>query len=110
MLQLYNLLRIKIGFRSISEAENAFKEGIVWGIIHFGKDFSERLITRAIANKNADLETITGSRITVNLDWSSKNVIFKNPTIISLSVYDNIFVMLCLYIYLRYLNFNHVPI
>lgn len=68
-----DVLHVKIEFRDFFEAENALDKRQVWGLIHFGKEFSKTwLLRRAMANKYANLETITGSQITVTLDWSNK--------------------------------------
>ena len=55
----------------MSEALEAGRNGQVWGVIHFGHNFTEEFEIRQEAGDSATLENIIRSRITVNMDSSS---------------------------------------
>jgi hypothetical protein len=55
----------------VSEALEAGRNGQVWGVIHFGHNFTEEFEIRQEAGDSATLENIIRSRITVNMDSSS---------------------------------------
>ena len=59
-------------FSNYSEALEATRNGEVWGVIHFGQNFTDELVVRQSDGNDADNETIIGSRISISLDWSSK--------------------------------------
>ena len=59
-------------FSNYSEAIEATRNGEVWGVIHFGQNFTDELVVRQSDGNDADNETIIGSRISISLDWSSK--------------------------------------
>ncbi len=62
----------KVPFRDLEEAEKAAKNGQVWGVIHFGANFSEQLLARIQDGVNdGNLETIRTSQIGIRLDESS---------------------------------------
>lgn len=56
----------------MSEALEAGKNGEVWGVIHFGHNFSEEFEKRQADGDSATLENIIRSRISINMDSSSK--------------------------------------
>ena len=53
-----------------NEALEATKRGDVWGVIHFGQNFTDELIVRQGDGSAAQNETILASRINVYLDYS----------------------------------------
>jgi hypothetical protein len=55
----------------VSEALEAGRNGQVWGVIHFGHNFTEEFEIRQEAGDSATLENIIRSRISVNIDSSS---------------------------------------
>jgi hypothetical protein len=61
----------------VSEALEAGRNGQVWGVIHFGHNFTGEFEIRQEAGDSATLENIIRSRITVNMD-SSSAMIKKN--------------------------------
>lgn len=76
MLIYYSFRKVifweKVPFRDLKEAEKAAKNGHVWGVIHFGANFSQQLIARIQDGVNdGNLETIRTSQIGIRLDESS---------------------------------------
>jgi hypothetical protein len=55
----------------VSEALDAGRNGQVWGVIHFGHNFTGEFEIRQDAGDSATLENIIRSRISVNMDSSS---------------------------------------
>ena len=62
---------MQVPFKNYSEALQATANGEVWGVIHFGAQFTDELVVRQSAGNDADNETIQNSRISISLDWSS---------------------------------------
>ena len=56
----------------MDDAIEATRRGEVWGVIHFGQNFTDELVVRQSDGNSADNETIVNSRISITLDWSSK--------------------------------------
>lgn len=56
----------------MEDAISATRRGEVWGVIHFGPDFTDELVVRQSDGNHADNATIINSRISITLDWSSK--------------------------------------
>lgn len=50
----------------------AGKNGRVWGVVHFGHNFTEEFELRQTEGDSATVENIMRSRISVNMDSSSK--------------------------------------
>lgn len=67
---------IQVPYRSLSDALDATLQGTVWGVIHFGTNFTEELLERQVEGNAVDKQTILDSRIGVTLDWSSKFLFF----------------------------------
>lgn len=66
-------------YGNISDALEAGKNGQVWGVIHFGHNFTEEFEIRQSAGDSASLENIIRSRISINMDSSSEYpYIFNN--------------------------------
>ncbi len=66
----------KIPFQNYEEAEKAAKDGEVWGIIKFGGNFTEQLISRISTSLNdGDLQNIAASQVGIHLDESSLLII-----------------------------------
>lgn len=51
---------------------DATRRGEVWGVVHFGQNFTDELVVRQADGNHADNETILASRIAITLDWSSE--------------------------------------
>jgi hypothetical protein len=56
----------------VSDALDAGKKGHVWGVIHFGSNFTEEFEVRQTEGDAANVENIIRSRISVNMDSSSE--------------------------------------
>jgi len=69
-------VKIQIPYDNVTEALEAGRNGEVWGIIHFGDNFTEEYENRQYLGDSAELENIFRSRISVNMD-SSSEFIFK---------------------------------
>ncbi|XP_046651597.1 ABC transporter G family member 20-like [Daphnia pulicaria] len=63
---------IQVPYDNVSEALEAGRNGQVWGVIHFGHNFTEEFEIRQEAGDSATLENIIRSRISVNIDSSNK--------------------------------------
>ncbi len=63
---------VQVPFKSLSDALDATKRGEVWGVVHFGQNFTDELVVRQSDGNYADNETIIASRISITLDWSSE--------------------------------------
>ena len=63
---------MQIPYENVSEAMDAGKNGRVWGVIHFGRNFTEEFEIRQSEGDSANLENIIRSRISINMDSSSK--------------------------------------
>ena len=62
----------QVPFQSLSDALDATRRGEVWGVVHFGQNFTDELVVRQSDGNYADNETIIASRISITLDWSSE--------------------------------------
>lgn len=70
---------MQIPFETVSEAMEAGKRNDVWGVIHFGHNFTEEFEVRQNSGDSASFENIIGSQISVNMDSTSKQKnIYKN--------------------------------
>lgn len=65
----------KVPYTNYTEALEATRRGDVWGVIHFGQNFTDELVVRQSDGNSADNETILASQIGVSLDWSSKFIL-----------------------------------
>ena len=63
---------VQVPFQTIPEALNATKDAKVWGLVHFGANFSENLISRHANGSYIDMDTIVGSRINIMMDSTSE--------------------------------------
>ncbi|XP_046651593.1 ABC transporter G family member 20-like [Daphnia pulicaria] len=68
---------IQVPYDNVSEALEAGRNGQVWGVIHFGHNFTGEFEIRQEAGDSATLENIIRSRITVNMD-SSNQIIYSS--------------------------------
>lgn len=68
----YVFVYFKVPFENISDAMEAGKNGRVWGVVHFGHNFTEEFELRQTEGDSATVENIMRSRISVNMDSSSK--------------------------------------
>jgi hypothetical protein len=71
LLIFYVMCVLQVPFKSLSDAIDATKRGEVWGVVHFGQNFTDELVVRQADGNHADNETILASRIAITLDWSS---------------------------------------
>ncbi|EFX71377.1 ABC protein, subfamily ABCH [Daphnia pulex] len=71
---LDNTTIVQIPYQSLSDALDATLQGTVWGVIHFGHNFTEELLERQIDGNAVDKETIQASRIGITLDWSNEQI------------------------------------
>nr|QBM06389.1 ATP-binding cassette sub-family H-like protein 1 [Daphnia magna] len=69
-----NTTIIQVPFQSVAEALDATKRGNVWGVVHFGKDFTDELVVRQADGNYADNETIRASRVAITLDESNQQI------------------------------------
>ncbi|KAI9558718.1 ABC protein [Daphnia sinensis] len=65
---------IQMPYGSISDAFEAGKNGQVWGVIHFGHNFTEEFEIRQSVGDSASLENIIRSRISINMDSSNQQI------------------------------------
>ncbi|XP_057368473.1 ABC transporter G family member 20-like [Daphnia carinata] len=65
---------IQMPYGSISDALEAGKNGQVWGVIHFGHNFTQEFEIRQSVGDSASLENIIRSRISVNMDSSNQQI------------------------------------
>lgn len=56
----------------MSSAIEATRNGEVWGVVHFGKNFTDEIIVRQSDGSASSNETVIGSRIGVTMDFSSE--------------------------------------
>ncbi|EFX70382.1 ABC protein, subfamily ABCH [Daphnia pulex] len=65
---------IQIPYDNISDALVAGKKGHVWGVIHFGHNFTEEFEVRQSEGDSANLKNIIRSRISINMDSSNQQI------------------------------------
>jgi hypothetical protein len=63
---------LQIPFETVPEAMEAGKRNDVWGVIHFGHNFTKEFEIRQNSGDSASFENIIGSQISVNMDSTSK--------------------------------------
>ena len=63
---------LQVPYDNVSKALEAGKKGQVWGMIHFGHNFSEEFEIRQDAGDSATVENIIRSKISINMDSTSK--------------------------------------
>lgn len=63
---------LKVPYSNYTEAFKAFENTEIYGVIHFGKSFSDDLKLRETNGAETAIETILGSDINVQLDWTSE--------------------------------------
>ncbi|KAK4007658.1 hypothetical protein OUZ56_012811 [Daphnia magna] len=62
---------IQVPYENLTEALEAGRSGEVWGVIHFGHNFTEEFEKRQADGDSATLENIIRSRIGINMDSSN---------------------------------------
>lgn len=62
----------QIPYQSLSDATEATKRGEVWGVIHFGQNFTDEMVVRQGDGSSATNATIIASQINVTMDFSSQ--------------------------------------
>jgi hypothetical protein len=55
----------------VSDALEAGRNGHVWGVIHFGSNFTEEFEIRQSVGDSANVENIMRSQIGINMDSTS---------------------------------------
>jgi hypothetical protein len=65
-------LWLQIPFDNYSEALEAGKRNDVWGVIHFGHNFTEEFEIRRESGDSATYDTILRSQINVRMDSTSR--------------------------------------
>ncbi|XP_057380008.1 ABC transporter G family member 20-like [Daphnia carinata] len=65
---------IQIPYLSLPEAIEATKRGEVWGVVHFGRNFTDELMVRQADGSAASNETIIASQIGVTMDFSNQQI------------------------------------
>ncbi|KZS17646.1 ABC protein, subfamily ABCH [Daphnia magna] len=73
-LRYVNKNIIQVPFENISDAMEAGKNGRVWGVVHFGHNFTEEFELRQTEGDSATVENIMRSRISVNMDSSNQQI------------------------------------
>ncbi|KAI9558715.1 ABC protein [Daphnia sinensis] len=73
-LRYVNKKIIQVPFENISDALEAGKNGHVWGVVHFGHNFTEEFELRQMEGDSATMENIMRSRISVNMDSSNQQI------------------------------------
>ena len=63
---------MQVSYDNVSDAMEAGRNGQVWGVIHFGRNFTEEFEIRQTEGDSATVENIIRSRISVNVDSSSE--------------------------------------
>ncbi|KZS17644.1 ABC protein, subfamily ABCH [Daphnia magna] len=65
---------IQVPYESVSTALDAGRKGSVWGVIHFGHNFTEELEIRQSEGDAVNIENIIRSRISINMDSSNQQI------------------------------------
>nr|CAH0102200.1 unnamed protein product [Daphnia galeata] len=65
---------IQIPFETVPEAMEAGKRNDVWGVIHFGHNFTKEFEIRQNSGDSASFENIIGSQISVNMDSTNQQI------------------------------------
>jgi hypothetical protein len=67
---------MQVPYENVSAAIEAGRHGKVWGVIHFGKNFTQEFEMRQSNGDSAELDNIIRSRISINMDSSSELFIY----------------------------------
>lgn len=65
---------IQVPYQSLPDAIEATKRGEVWGVVHFGRNFTDELMVRQADGSAASNETIIASQIGVTMDFSNQQI------------------------------------
>ncbi|XP_032783939.2 LOW QUALITY PROTEIN: ABC transporter G family member 20 [Daphnia magna] len=65
---------IQVPYESVSDALEAGKNGHVWGLIHFGHNFTEEFEVRQASGDSASIENIIRSQIGINMDSTNQQI------------------------------------
>ncbi|XP_046645726.1 ABC transporter G family member 20-like [Daphnia pulicaria] len=65
---------IQVPYENVSAAIEAGRHGKVWGVIHFGKNFTQEFEMRQSNGDSAELDNIIRSRISINMDSSNQQI------------------------------------
>jgi hypothetical protein len=63
-----------VPYSNYSEALKATQERKVYGVIHFGKNFTDQLKLWEYEGQSSSLATILARRISVTLDWAGESI------------------------------------
>ncbi|KAI9553798.1 ABC protein [Daphnia sinensis] len=81
---------VQVPYENLTEALEAGRSGEVWGVIHFGHNFTEEFEKRQVDGDSATLENIIRSRISINMD-SSNHLIYTYIERWILEAFENFF-------------------
>ncbi|XP_046646484.1 ABC transporter G family member 20-like [Daphnia pulicaria] len=65
---------IQVPYPNLSSAIEATRNGEVWGVVHFGQNFTDEIIIRQSDGSASSNETVIGSRIGVTMDFSNQQI------------------------------------
>ncbi|EFX70380.1 ABC protein, subfamily ABCH [Daphnia pulex] len=65
---------VQVPYESMSNALEAGKNGHVWGVIHFGHNFTEEFEIRQSIGDSANIDNILRSQIGINVDSSNQQI------------------------------------
>ncbi|XP_065560210.1 ABC transporter G family member 20-like isoform X2 [Artemia franciscana] len=65
---------VKIPYPTVDLAQEAAKKGDVWAVIHMPQNFTDEIMVRNSQGSDSDMETIIGSQISVNMDWTNQQI------------------------------------
>ncbi|EFX78468.1 ABC protein, subfamily ABCH [Daphnia pulex] len=65
---------IQVPYPNLSSAIEATRTGEVWGVVHFGQNFTDEIIIRQSDGSASSNETVIGSRIGVTMDFSNQQI------------------------------------
>ncbi|XP_032783716.2 ABC transporter G family member 20 [Daphnia magna] len=65
---------IQVEYKNVSDALEAGRKGQVWGVVHFGWNFSKEFEMRDSGGDALQLTNISGSQIGINMDSSNQQI------------------------------------
>ncbi|XP_046459302.1 ABC transporter G family member 20-like isoform X2 [Daphnia pulex] len=65
---------VQVPYQSLPDAMEAGRNGQVWGVIHFGHNFTEEFEIRQTEGDSTNVDNIIRSRISVNVDSSNHQI------------------------------------
>ena len=101
---LNNETIVQVPYTNYTEALEATRRGEVWGVIHFGQNFTDEFVVRQADSKYADNETLQASQIGISLDWSSKCLPNKSARLASAKFFPLLY-----FVWFRSADFTCTP-